>query len=251
MSNQDDWLVNYKKKPAASLLLYCLPYAGGSAGIYRAWGDMLPSWIELWAIELPGRGTRWAEATVPDILTLSELISPILARHIDRPFAIFGHSMGGLIGYETTKNLIASAGKSPERLFISGCSPPHRRDDREITSNLADDEFISILRTLNGTPPEILEDAEIMELTLPILRADFLACDEYRTTDNLLLPCSLSAYGGLADPKVHPGDLKEWKGYTTGQFSLKMFEGDHFFLRNSLPTLIYNVGMELSSSLKP
>jgi medium-chain acyl-[acyl-carrier-protein] hydrolase len=209
--------------------LFCFPYAGGLATVYRPWAALLPSDVELCAIELPGRGARLKEAPVRQLMALVEAAADGLRPALDRPFALFGHSMGALVAFELARRLSAQ-GLAPLHLFVSGHAAPHLDSVEPPMHPLPDGEFIARLRDLNGTPPEALQDPELMEIMLPILRADFIACEQHVPAPEPLLDVPMSAFGGIDDPEVSAERLEAWRPYTTRRFVARRFPGDHFFL---------------------
>lgn len=166
------------------------------------------------------------------LLELSSLIAALAADLdplFDKPFAVFGHSMGALIGFETVRLLRRINGPMPIHLFASGCFAPHLPDPNPI-HHLPHDEFLNELRRLGGTPREVLENQEMMELILPFLRADLTATEKYVYKDEPPLSTAISVFGAWRDPLTTRESLEAWRIHTTGQFSMRMLPGDHFFI---------------------
>lgn len=231
-SGSNPWLVVPTRNPRAAIRLFCFHYAGGSAVLFHRWAASLPPFVEVCAIQLPGRGTRQAEPPLTTIEAVIGELGPAIRPYLDIPFVFFGHSMGALIGFELTRHIQAAYGLSPEHLFASGrCAP--QMPIHTAYHLLSDDAFLERLRDLNGTPPAILEDAELMRHTLPILRADFTICETYRYAPQPPLACPISAFGGLRDPDVSYEHLLDWRQQTVGPFHVHMFPGDHFFVNSA------------------
>lgn len=241
------WLAGVKPNARASLRLFCFPYAGGSATIFRTWQSALPPEVEVCPVQLPGRGRRLAEAAYTDVYTLVQALAPALFPFLDKPFAFFGHSMGASISFELARYLNREHHLSPRHLFVSGRRAPHIPASHALTYNLPDAEFLVALRDLKGTPHEALEHPDLMELMLPLLRADFELSETYTYVDGPLLDCPLSIYGGLEDDDVLREHLEAWGKLTTGSVSLKMFPGDHFFLNTAPTPLLRTLSQELKS----
>lgn len=165
---------------------------------------------------------------------------------MNKPFAFFGHSMGALISFELARKLRKDRGPMPVQLFISGRSAPQIPDTEPLTYNLPEAEFIEELRRLKGTPAEVLEHTELMQLILPLLRADFEACETYQYMPDRPLECPMMVFGGLGDTIVRQEDLKLWAEQASGPFSLTMLPGDHFFLHTSESTLLQAVARQLA-----
>jgi medium-chain acyl-[acyl-carrier-protein] hydrolase len=146
--------------------------------------------------------------------------------------------MGALIAFELTHQLRKQNQPSPVHLMVSGRSAPQIPDEDPQTHDLPEKEFMEELRRLNGTPAEALEHPELMQLMLPILRADFAICETYTYEDRPVLDCPIAALGGLDDANVTREELTAWRERTTGAFTMRMFPGDHFYLHTAqLPLL--------------
>ena len=233
------WIARFKPNKQAKLNLFCFPYAGGGAAIYRAWANFLPESIEVLAVQPPGRGNRLREAPMTDLSFLLQAIAVEITPYLDKPFAFFGHSMGALTSFELTHKLRAERGLEPAHLFLSGRRAPQiPDDDPAATYNLPESEFIEELRRLNGTPPEVLGHSELMQLMIPLLRADFQVCQTYSYSVKPPLGCSITAIGGLQDKEVTREHLEAWRCHTSASFSLRMLPGDHFFLHTYESTLL-------------
>lgn len=224
------WVSCYKPNPQAKLRLFCFPYAGGSGSIFRPWLNYLPSTIELCSIELPGRGKRIANPPFIRLKPLIESLTSVILPNLDKPFAFFGHSMGGIVSFELTRILAREYGIYPVSLLISGCRAPQVPASTPPIHQLPDSDFLEELRRFNGTPQAVLENAELIELMLPTLRADFAVLETYKYVFEPPLNCPIAVFGGLEDKEVSYKDLSAWRSQTGKAFSLLMFEGDHFFI---------------------
>jgi len=238
------WLVTCR--PGSGLRLIGFPYAGGGPSLFRAWPGELLQDIELCAVHLPGREARMNEPPMGNLRRvvgeLVEAIEPVC----DRPVALFGHSIGGLLAFECARELRRRFGINPVHLFVSGCPAPQLRDQDRLCE-LPDDAFLERMRRFNGTPREILDHTEMMELMLPTLRADFSLRDTYVHEGELPLNCPIAAFGGMADEAVTTEQLEPWKLQTADGFQLWLFQGDHFFIRTAQPVVVEAV----TSILKP
>jgi medium-chain acyl-[acyl-carrier-protein] hydrolase len=245
LNTQNPWIVTQKPNARAALRLFCFPYAGGSAVIYRDWAELLPPFVEVCAVQLPGRGARMREAAISDLSQLVESADAALRPHFDKPFAFFGHSMGAVIGFELARRLLREGGPLPRHLSVSGRSAPQFIDTGKKLYALPDDELIEELRGLNGTPPELLAHPELMELMLPLLRADFAVCQKYTHSPEPKLPVPITAFGGLQDTNVPREELEGWREQTTAAFKARLLPGDHFFVNTMRPTLLRALTQEL------
>jgi medium-chain acyl-[acyl-carrier-protein] hydrolase len=227
------------KRPVkdAVLRLFCFPYAGGGVTSFRTWPDYLPHNVELQALEMPGRE---AQLRLPSFVRAEPLVratADAIKGHLDRPFAFFGHSMGALVSFELARLLRRENEPEPRALFVSGRRAPQLPPEPR-TYDLPKDEFIQELRDIGGTPEEVLSHPELLNLLLPTLRADFELCQTYSYHDEPPLNCQFTAFGGLSDEYVPRDELDQWREQTTGQFQLRMFPGDHFFLHDSQALLL-------------
>lgn len=240
-----EWFTRPKPNPRARLRLFCFPYAGGNAHAFRKWPQQMSPGVEVLAAHLPGRGARMREPPYTSITALVEELGRAVRPYLDLPFAFFGHSMGAMIGFELTRLLRREGGEAPAHLFVSGRRAPQIPVTDTPTYNLPDAELIEKVRRLNGTPPEVLEHPELMELMLPLLRADFQVVETYRYVDEPPLGCPISAFGGLQDLEVTREHLEAWREQTTSGFVRRMFDGDHFFLHRAEQVLLTTIAREL------
>lgn len=246
----NQWLVTHAAQPQAKLNLFCFPYAGGSAQIFRNWRQAFPAppGVQVWAIQYPGRAVRMQEPSLTDCSLMIERLMPaLLPLLLTKPFALFGHSMGAILAFELTRALRRKHGLSPLHLFVSGRRAPQVKADEPVTYDMPEAEFIERLRELKGTPAEVLEHEELLQLMLPILRADFQLIETYNYRDEPPLQCPISVYGGLEDTEVEQEHLSAWCEQTVATCSLKMFEGDHFFLHTAQPLLLEAIKRDLSA----
>jgi medium-chain acyl-[acyl-carrier-protein] hydrolase len=241
------WAVYPSRSPNARLRLFCFPYAGGGATIFSPWARALPPDVEVVAVQPPGREARITEKPYGDLAELVAAMHPQLLPHFDLPFAFYGHSNGGLMAYELARTLRRTGGPMPRHLFIGGRPAPQLPADEEQIHALPHDEFIAALRRFAGTPEEILQHAEIMELIEPVLRADFSLGETYRWIPEPPLDLPISAYGGQRDEEVAPDEVEAWREQTSGEFRFRMFPGDHFFINGDRALVL----QEMTTELRP
>lgn len=247
-SSQNNSQTFLRPKPVTRprLRLFCFPYAGGSASVYHAWPGLLAADIELLAVQYPGRATRLRDAPCRRLGALLDDIEASISAWSDAPFAFFGHSMGATVAFELTRRLQQAGKSQPRYLFLSGRSAPQLPPVKKAIHALPDSEFLQALRGMNGTPAELLEHQELMEMLLPILRADFEALEtwEYRAREPLDVP--VSVFGGLADDSVPLENLDAWSAITTGKFKRHVFPGDHFFLNHQHAAMLSLISRALA-----
>lgn len=243
--NAPSWFTTPQPRPAARLRLFCFPYAGGRAAVYRQWAGRLPAGVEVCLAHLPGRDTRLREPPYTDLMRLVETLGRAIAPHLDRPFAFFGHSMGAMISFELARLLRREGRQSPAALFLSGRQAPQLPVTERRSFDLPDEEFKEKLLELNGTPREVLEHPELMELMMPLLRADFSVVETYEYEPGPPLDCPILAFGGTEDPSVSQEQVEGWRAQTTSLFRLWMIPGDHFFLNSAADLLLQRLSREL------
>ncbi|AHJ29010.1 Thioesterase [Nodularia spumigena CCY9414] len=232
IKTKNPWLIFPQPNPQAKLRLFCFPYAGGGASIFREWYKQLNREIEICAVQLPGRENRLIETPFNHLKSLINALSQEILPNLNQPFAFFGHSMGGLISFELARYLQQKHDLKPLHLFISGARAPHILETKPPIHNLPQPEFIQELRRFNGTPAAILENREFMKLFSPTLRADFAVLETYIYTESAPLSCGITALGGWEDTEVTLEKLVAWKQHTIDNFSIEMLPGNHFFLHS-------------------
>ncbi len=235
------WFTAPGTRADATCQLYCLPYAGAGAGAFRQWPRVFPPAIDVQLVQLPGREHRIAE---PPEFDAAEVAAVIAAR-ADRPYAIYGHSMGARLGFLVVRELRRRGGRLPVRLYVGGARPPDDRDLLAIAADLPEEQFVQRLREVGGMPEEVLDEPELRELMLPILRADLRWLDVYQHTPEPPLPVPIVAFAGSRDPELASGTVDGWQRHTAGPFRLHTIDGGHFFLDDDRDTLVRLVSTDL------
>ncbi len=221
----------------------CLPCAGGSATMYLRWRRMMPAFVELIPVELPGRGSRIDEPLIEQFDVLIEQLANEMQRDLNGRYVLFGHSMGGLLAYGLTRELAWRKRPLPEALFISGSAAPSERGLSLFQFN--DAALIADLRRQGGTPEVIFETPELLEITLSVLAADYRLCQSffYEQLDPLALP--IHVFAGRADT-INVERLAAWQQESSAMGSLSWFKGGHFFLREDEDVFIQQLNQYLS-----
>lgn len=233
------WFRCAEARPWASMRLFCLPHAGGSAVFYRPWAKEISPAVEVHAVQYPGRADRMADAFVTDAHQLARLIAGAMAPLMDRPAALFGHSMGAVLAYEVAR-LLQERGSAPVHVFASGARPPHDRGDDRVAGR-DDDGVVAEMVRLGGTDADALRDPELRELVLPYVRNDFALIEDYAHRDGTRLTVPLTAVIGDADPHVTEEQARGWGEVTGGRFALRTLPGGHFYLTDQQPAVIAEI----------
>ena len=227
-------LRRYSGRAQPLMRLVCFPWCGAGASVYRKLAQTLPAHIELLAVQLPGREDRFAETKLLRMEQVVAQVSEDIAAVFDRPLVLFGHSMGALVAYETALALKRRLGREPDGLIVSGHAAPGCAAPHDKGLHAADEaRFIANLRRLGGTPPEVLDDIQLMRTLLPMLRADYEILETYAYRRERILSCSLLACAGKQDGEVSDSGMADWREYSSGPCKVHWFDGGHFYLSSA------------------
>jgi surfactin synthase thioesterase subunit len=223
------WIRNFRPAPDAAVQLVCFPHAGGSASFYFPVAAALAPRVDVLAVQYPGRQDRRLEPGVEDIVTLAGYVHAALRTRIDRPVALFGHSMGAVVAFEVARLLERDPGVEVVRLFASGRRAPSTH--RVETVHLRDDDgLVAELRTLSGTDSRILGDEELLRMILPAIRSDYRAIETYVGTPEQTVRTPITVLVGDSDSRVTLDEARQWQVHTTGECAIRTFPGGHFYL---------------------
>src|SRR5438034_8696457 len=233
--------------PAARVRLFCLPYAGGGASVFRPWTNLLPPAIQVCPVQLPGREERLREPPYTSLTAAVDDLIPELLPLVDRTFALFGHSMGGAVAFELAREL-RRRGSSPAWLFVGASRAPHRQAATPKLSALSDPLLVeTVQQKYGGIPEAIRRTPELTDLLVPVLRADLSVLDSYRYCAEPPLPCPISSFGGVDDRAIPQDDLLAWREHTAGSFEFQLLPGTHFFVKDSRAELLTAIKQRLQS----
>jgi surfactin synthase thioesterase subunit len=223
------WIQRPRPRPEARLRLLLVPHAGGGASAFRGWADALPAAVEVCPVQLPGRENRTREPAFDRMQPVVEGLAGALERWRDLPYAVFGHSTGALVGFELARHARRTGAPGPVHLFASGRRAPHLPSRQPDVHRLSDAEMLAELRVLGGIPRAVLEHPELLELLLPLLRADMALTETYADSGEPPIPIPITVYTATGDVKVTAEDANAWRRHTAADFHLRSFPGDHFF----------------------
>ncbi|MFC8568415.1 thioesterase II family protein [Streptomyces sp. NPDC057245] len=243
------WLRRPVVRPEARLRLVCFPHAGGAASSFRPWQRLMPDEVEHVTVQYPGREDRFADGPVDSMDVLVRDVVDALQPLLDRPFALFGHSMGSAVAYEVAQELRRRGLGVPVRLLAAGRASPHhaavgdihRQDDSALAGELA---------RYGGTPQEVLADPELRAAILGYVRSDYRLIETYRPSSAEPLDCPVSVFFGSRDPECGPRDAETWSGTTRHPLTVTPFDGGHFFLVPQRAPLAEAIARDLGLDLR-
>lgn len=227
------WLRRLPSKAPVRLRLFCFPSAGAGASMFGTWGHELPSGVEVCAVQLPGREDRRYDSPLRQLPAAVQHLSANLEPFQEWPFVFFGHSMGALLAFETARALRSAGGRLPLHLFCSACYAPEDVRTREPAYELPHEKFMAHIRRLGGVPEPILREPGVMQLFIPILRADLELYQAYEYRQQPPFGFPITAFAGLHDTEVPPRALDAWRHHTTGAFDRLDFPSGHFFIQSA------------------
>lgn len=242
------WIVRPRPNPHAALRLVCFPYAGGSASVFRTWPSALPPEVELLAIALPGRESRTREPLFDRLTPLVTCLADAIGAQLRAPFAIYGHSLGAMVGFGFARELRCRSLGQPVHFFASGRRAP-QLPERIPLHKLSDPELLIALRRMGGIPDAVFDAPELIEYFLPIVRADIAVSETETIGLDAPLSCPITAMGGVGDDRVSVDELEAWRAQTTGPFEREMFPGGHFFLQSDHARVLSSLSRRLSLAM--
>jgi medium-chain acyl-[acyl-carrier-protein] hydrolase len=232
------WFVPHSRGQAQGQRLFCFPYAGGNAYLFRPWVEALPAALEVVGIQAPGKGSRVLEPPCTGLRALAEQLAAALAPHLtDKPFCFFGHSNGALVAFELCCLLQARGLPLPRRLFLSASPAPWLRHEEKPYSQMSEAEFKTMLRDMNGTPAEVLDNPELYALMEPGLRADFALSENYRYAWDLPLDVPVSLFYGAHDA-ISEEQIFGWQAQLAQTPDFTRLDGGHFFIHSHQAELV-------------
>ncbi len=214
----------------ARFRLFCFPFAGAGASAFRGWAEAMPPGVLLAAARPPGRESRLAGAPLREMSALVGALGEAIQPLLDLPFAFYGHSMGAAVAFELARLLRQGGRALPEALLVSGARAPRYRQGHVPPPEPSEEEFLEELERLEGLPGHVRNSPELLRVVLPALRADTALYRAYVYEAGRPLGCSIRAYGGEQDANISREHLEAWAKETSGDFSLRMFPGGHFFI---------------------
>ncbi|MDM8517363.1 alpha/beta fold hydrolase [Desulfobacterales bacterium HSG16] len=210
--------------------LFLLPFSGGGFHSYNDFLQYTPSWLELIRVDLPGHGKRLCEPLLSDIHKITDDLVSQIRQDICHPYAIYGHSFGATLGYLLCRKIGSENLPDPVHLFVSGRIAP-ACIDAQVLHKLPGAAFLKGVLSYGGIPEQVLKEPELINMFLPILRADFKAIENYAyEQEDSPLGIPVTAMSGAKDHKVAFEDVMKWQDITSHPLSARKFDGGHFFI---------------------
>ena len=231
---RNPWLFCNKPRPHAALRLFCLPFSGGGASIYRDWPEAMGNNIEVQPVQFPGRESRFRETRETDADSLVKNIVNALEPLQDKPFAIFGYSLGALIAFEVCRELRKNNLNMPVHLFVAAMRAPQTPSVHPPLSLLPDDSFVQQIEHYYQPQNEAWKIPELREFSIPVLRDDFVLADNYEYRDEEPLSCPIDVFSGAQDLGAPPELTKCWSEQTSNRMDYHLYPGGHFFIDTTL-----------------
>ncbi len=249
-TGSNPWLVTTGTPAPPRARLFCIPFAGGSPVVFRSWQAHFPADIQVCALNFPGRGNRLMEPSLRRMDTLVDEAAGALAPLLDVPYAILGHSLGALIGYELAVLLREKGHGEPFLLVASAARGPQLPDPYPPLHHLPTDQFIKGMQDrYGGIPEEILAEPDLLALLIPPLQADLELFETYRYEPRPPLSCPVAVFGGHDDHRLDDHQYRAWQKITTGPLTLTMVPGGHFFIQEQGPRVAAAVAAACGDAL--
>ncbi|MEY9840335.1 thioesterase II family protein [Streptacidiphilus sp. EB103A] len=241
----DVWIRRFHSAADQAPTLVCFPHAGGSASYFRPWSEALAPRVQALAVQYPGRQDRLHHPRLTSVADFADEAFIALEPLMDRPLALFGHSMGAMIAFELGLRMRSRLGMEPSALFVSARRAPSAGKPDGAVHLLPDDQLVTHLHHLSGTDSRILDDESVLRMILPPMRSDYQAIETYLYRPGPPLGCPVVVLVGDDDGTITPSEARSWEAHTTGPFALHVFSGGHFYLAEHQQALADLVTREL------
>ncbi|WP_256366831.1 thioesterase II family protein [Acidobacterium sp. S8] len=236
------WIVRPSIRPSARIRLFCFPRAGGGVSSFRRWAEDCHPEIEIALIQPPGRENRLREEPLQSMKNMAESIADSMIEFLDKDYALFGHSLGGKVAFETARELRRRDLPGPLHIFAAASPGPAVPWAHSPVRTLGNRDLLQeIQQRYGGVPPEILEHEELCAILVPALRADMSVVETYQYAEEPPFASPITCLCGIYDSMTPESEASEWGRQTSAEFRLHMLPGDHFFpvqLRTSILDLI-------------
>ncbi len=240
MPNKPDtlWFNTYRQPQQGKARIFAFPYSGAGSLAYFKWANLFrDDPLDFISVQLPGRENRLHETPLSSVPALLEQLQPALLPLLDKPFIFFGHSLGALLAFELCRRLRKQGLPLPQHLFVSAFRAPNQPNSSRELHRLPTPQFVRALAEYGGTASQVLENRELMDMFMPVLRADFTAHETYRYQAEAPLPCPITAFTGLDDTFATLENMADWHQQTSSRFAHIRYPGGHFFLNEQMQAI--------------
>lgn len=234
------------EKGGAAVRLFCFPAAGGRSSSMNAWIRHLPPEVGLERMELPGREPEAVDRRHASMESLIPEVWHTIASRLDRPFVLYGHSVGALVAYEVALRAMEFGDVGPVALFVSGRRAPHCTLAKRSLHDLPEDELVTTLAEFGATPGPFLTNPAWRDYVLPSLRADLSVSDRYPPKREKPLRCPIRAFRGAGDRITSETEMRAWSEHTAASFQFETLPGGHFFTPEGRTRVIEAILSELA-----
>ncbi len=243
MNIDSPWLTTYGYSSQGGARIFAFPYSGAGTSIYSHWAkDFCDSHVDFIGVQLPGRESRFGEMPISHLPLLVKELSKEIAPLTNQPFIFFGHSLGALIAFELCRELRRKKLSLPIHLFVSGFRPPQLSNPNKELHQLPEKNFIEGIREYGNTREEVLLNKILMDMLLPMLRADFCLNETYQYQQEVPLPCPITVLKGDNDSFAKPEQMFHWQQETSANFEEVTYTGGHFFLNEHQYSISQKLG---------
>ncbi|MFJ9343614.1 thioesterase II family protein [Streptomyces sp. NPDC101733] len=238
----------HDRRPA--LRLFVLHHAGGSHLLYRHWPALLPDTWDVRLLDAPGHGLLLDQPQISDAGRLADHLLREIEPELTEPYALFGHSMGGLLTYEITRRIVERGLPLPVWVGVSARSAPQSCGPGALYHALPDAELRTRLRMLGGTPDAVFDDPDLWALFAPIIRADLRLVEDWRPVPGAAaLPVALSAFAGVEDHSASPARMAGWEEHSEHFLGLRVLDGHHFYFQGDPGPLLRQIERDATAAL--
>lgn len=239
------WTLVIKPGQATRIRLICFPQAGAAAEQMRVWSSGLADHIELVVLNLPGHGPRRDEAPCDNWPSLLENTFAALDPWLGEPHALFGHGLGALLAYETSKHAQERFPQQTRHLFVSGCRSPDSLPRRPLLHSLPIAAFREAILTLGASPLEMPRGQNDLQSYERLLRNGLKLFETWYDTSSGCLDVPLTAFYGSEDPLATASLMLNWREFTGREFELIEVAGNHFFIKSQRQRLLQVINTHL------
>ncbi|MET8542170.1 alpha/beta fold hydrolase [Kitasatospora sp. NPDC004799] len=229
---QDTTVISIQRPKDAALSLICLGFCGGGTASYHLWADAVPADIALSAICYPGREGRFLEDFATDWDELAQDATAAVLSAVDGPYVLFGHSMGGWMAFDVAARIERDGGPVPRNLVVSSANAPARGlTPRDMFPSQQDDDdgLLLWMKTHGLMPAHVLEDPELQEMAVELMRADIRVRDTFRYTDGATVSMPVQMLSGADDDVIEANAGEQWRALALGEYRHDVLPGGHFY----------------------